>query len=61
MSLLPNLKFEREGKVAGEVIKIPEVYEDVTFLIKICSRRFISLTIFDENGEEDKRIKYVLE
>ena len=52
MSLLPNLKFEREGKVAGEVIKIPEVYEDVTFLIKICSRRFISLTIFDENGEK---------
>ena len=61
MSLLPNLKFEREGKAAGEVIKIPEVYEDDTFLIKICSRRFISLTIFDENREGDKRIKYVLE
>ena len=61
MSLLPNLKFEREGKAAGEVMKIPEVYEDDIFSIKVCSRRFISLTIFDENKEEDKRIKYVIE
>ena len=61
MSILPNLKFEREGKAAGEVIKIPEVYEDDIFSIKVCSRRFISLTIFDENNEEDKRMRYVLE
>lgn len=61
MSILPNLKFEREGKAAGEVIKIPEVYEDDIFSIKVCSRRFISLTIFDENKEEDKRMRYVLE
>lgn len=61
MSILPNLKFEREGKAAGEVIKIPEVYEDDIFSIKVCSRRFISLTIFDENEEEDKRMRYVLE
>ena len=61
MSILPNLKFEIEGKAAGEVIKIPEVYEDDIFSIKVCSRRFISLTIFDENNEEDKRMRYVLE
>ena len=60
MSILPNLKFEREGKAAGEIKKIPEVYEDDIFSIKVCSRRFISLTIFDENKEEDKRIKYVI-
>lgn len=61
MSILPNLKFEREGKAAGEVIKIPKVYKDDIFSIKVCSRRFISLTIFDENKEEDKRMRYVLE